>query len=63
MTLRERRTAAKLRQEDVARELEVNQSTVCKWEVLGCKPLPKYQRKLAALYGCTVEEILASLAE
>lgn len=58
MTLKERRIAANLRQEDVARELEVDQSSVCKWEVLGNKPLPKYQRKLANLYGCTVEELM-----
>lgn len=63
MTLKERRIAANLRQEDVARELEVDQSSVCKWEVLGKKPLPKYQRKLAVLYGCTVEEILESVKE
>lgn len=58
MTLKERRIAANLRQEDVARELEVDQSSVCKWEVLGNKPLLKYQRKLANLYGCTVEELM-----
>lgn len=59
MTLKDRRIAANLRQEDVARELEVDQSTVCKWELFGNVPLPKYQRKLAALYGCSVEELLA----
>ncbi len=56
MTLKERRIAANLRQEDVANELEVSQSVVCRWEQ-GSKPLPKYQRKLAALFGCTVEEL------
>lgn len=61
MTLRERRIAANLRQEDVARELEVDQSSVCKWEVLGKKPLPKYQRRLAVLYGCTVDELMSNL--
>lgn len=59
MTLKDRRITANLRQEDVARELEVDQSTVCKWELFGNVPLPKYQRKLAALYGCSVEELLA----
>ena len=58
MTLKDRRIAANLKQEDVARELEVDQSTVCKWEVLGSKPLPKYQRKLAALFNCSVEELM-----
>lgn len=57
MTLKERRVAAKLRQDDVARELEVDQSTVSKWELQGKVPLLKYQKKLAALYGCSVEEL------
>ena len=57
MTLKERRVAANLRQEDVARELEVDQSTVSKWELQGNVPLLKYKKKLAALYGCTAEEL------
>jgi transcriptional regulator with XRE-family HTH domain len=61
--LKDRRVAVNLRQEDVAKELEVDQSTVCKWELLGSKPLPKYQRKLAELYGCSVEDILESVAK
>lgn len=61
MTLKDRRIAANLKQEDVARELEVDQSTVCKWEVLGSKPLPKHQRRLAVLYGCTVDELMSNL--
>ena len=56
LTLKERRIAANLRQEDVANELEVSQSVVCRWEQ-GSKPLPKYQRKLAALFKCSVEEL------
>ena len=60
LTLKERRIAANLRQEDVANELEVSQSVVCRWEQ-GSKPLPKYQRKLAALFGCAVEEIIQSI--
>lgn len=59
MTLKERRVAANLRQEDVAEKLDVDQSTVSKWETLGNKPLRKYQRNLAALYGCTVEELMS----
>ena len=57
MTLKERRVAAGLRQEDIARELEVDQSTVSKWEQQGNKPLQKYQRKLADLYGCNIAEL------
>ena len=57
MTLRERRVAANLTQEDVAREIEVDQSTVSKWELQEKVPLRKYQKKLAELYGCTAEEL------
>lgn len=57
MTLKDRRIAAKLTQEDVAKALEVDQGSVSKWEK-GSKPLPKYQRRLAELYGCeSVEDL------
>ena len=59
MTLKERRIAANMRQEDVAKALEVDQSTVSKWEQHGSKPLPKYQRKLAALFECDVSDLTA----
>lgn len=48
-----------MRQEDVAKALEVDQSTVSKWEQHGSKPLPKYQRKLAALFECDVSDLTA----
>lgn len=58
LTLKERRTAANLRQSEVAEALEVDQTAVSRWESGENKPLPKYQRKLAALYGCTVDELM-----
>lgn len=57
MTLKERRVAAKLTQEDVARAIEVDQSTVSNWERLGNIPLRKYQKKVAELYGCTLDKL------
>lgn len=59
LTLRERREKMGLLQEQVARILEVSKTAVSNWEKGKNKILPKYQRKLAKLYGCTVEELLA----
>ena len=58
MTLEERRFAAGLRQVDVAKKLDVTQSAVSRWESGVANPLMKYRKKLARLYGCTVDELL-----
>lgn len=56
MTLRERRQSINMRQEDVAKRLDVDQSTVSKWE-RGVMPLSVFRKKLAKLYRCSVEDI------
>ena len=58
MGLRELRRQAGLRQEDVGKKLNIDQTTVCKWENGVSKPLKKYRKKLARLYGCTVDDLL-----
>lgn len=58
MTLEERRLAAGLRQEDVAKKLDVTQSAVSRWESGAANPLMKYRKRLARLYGCKVDELL-----
>lgn len=50
------RLQAGLTQEEVARTLEVTQSALSRWES-GLMPLPKYRRKLRALYHATEEEL------
>ena len=57
MSLKELRERAQLRQVDVAERLEVDQAAVSNWERGVNKPARKHQRKLAALYGCSVEEL------
>lgn len=57
MTLKELRLKAGLTQEQVAKLVDVEQASVSYWESGKYKPLRKYQRKLAKLYGCTVEEL------
>lgn len=63
MTMREYRLAAGLRQVDVAKKLNVNQAAVSKWESGETKPVRKYHKKLASLYGCSVDDLLAAMAE
>lgn len=58
VNLRALREERGLRQEDVAQRLEVDQSTVSLWEARNTVPLEKYRRKIAALYGVTVDELL-----
>lgn len=57
-TLKELRVAAGLRQEDVAKKLNVDQTAVSNWERGKNRPCTKYRKKLAKLYGCTVEQLL-----
>lgn len=59
MTLRELRVNAGLRQVDVAKKLTVDQAAVSLWERGKTTPCRKYHKKLARLYGCSVEEIQA----
>lgn len=58
MELKELRKHVHLRQIDVARKLNVDQAAVSKWENGVNPPLPKYRKRLAKLYGVTVDELL-----
>lgn len=57
MTLVERRKAAGLTQTQVSKKVGVNQGTVSSWETGVYFPALKYRKKLARLYGCTVDEL------
>lgn len=63
MTLKELRTRSGLTQAQVGKKVDVNQSAVSWWETGKWPPLRKYRKKLARLYGCTVDELEAALAE
>lgn len=52
------RLKARLSQAEVAERLEVDPSTISRWEAGVNPPLKKYRKKLAALYGCTEEDLL-----
>lgn len=59
MNLKEFRARVGLRQIDVAKKLNVTPVAVSNWENGLNKIARKYHKKLAKLYGCTVDELLA----
>lgn len=61
MTISERRKAAGLTQAQLAKRLNVDQSTVSLWEAGKTRPLKKLHKKLAKVLGCTVEELAAEV--
>lgn len=63
MNLREYREKAGLRQVDVAKRLNVDQTTISKWESGDNRISRKYHKKLAKLYGVTVDELLSEAEE
>lgn len=58
MNLKELRLNAGLTQEAVAKRCNVCQSAVHRWETGNTRIAKKHHKKLAKLYGCTVEELL-----
>lgn len=62
MALKEMRERLGLTQTQIADRLEVDKSTVSKWESGDSTPLRKYRRKLCELLGCTEAELLANAA-
>ena len=63
MNLREYREKAGLRQVDVAKRLNVDQTAISKWESGDNRISRKYHKKLAKLYGVTVDELLSEAEE
>ena len=63
MTLKELRLTAGLRQDVVADALDICQPAVSKWEKGETSPSRKYRKKLADMYGCTVEDLNRAIVE
>lgn len=53
-----KRNEVKLKQEDIARALDIDRSTVAKWET--GRSLPRAERlvKLAKVLGCSIDELM-----
>nr|DAZ40847.1 MAG TPA: Helix-turn-helix XRE-family like protein [Caudoviricetes sp.] len=60
LTLRELRERSGLTRAQVAKKLDVDLSCVTHWELGDWRPLRKYHKKLAKMYGVTVDELLES---
>lgn len=58
MSLKELRLNAGLTQEAVAKRLNVSQTAVHRWETGNTRIARKHHKKLAKLYGVTVEELM-----
>lgn len=58
MSLKELREKAGLKQAEVAKELNVDQTAISNWERGVNKPLKKYRPKLAGLYNCSEDDLL-----
>ena len=50
-------------QEDVAKQLNVDRSTVAKWEAGESMPRAQLLPRLAQLFSCTVDELLTEVVE
>lgn len=62
MSMKELRERRGLTQAQIADLLNVDKSSVSKWESGDSTPLRKYRRKLCELLGCTEAELLANAA-
>lgn len=51
------REKANLSQEDVAAALKIDRSTVAKWETGAAYPRADKLPAIAALYGCSIDEL------
>lgn len=52
-----KRTDAGMRQEDLAKKLSIDRSTVAKWETGEAMPRADKLPVLAKLLGCTIDEL------
>lgn len=57
MNIRKLRLAAKLTQQQVADTLQIARSAVAMWETSSRLPPSHLLPKLAALFGCTIDEL------
>lgn len=60
MTMRELRERSGLTREQVAKKLNVDLSCVTHWALGDWRPSRKYHKKLAKMYGVTVDDLFES---
>lgn len=59
LTLKELRKARGLSQAQLADRINVDCSSICKWETGASRPLRKYRLALCQALACTEEELMA----
>lgn len=57
MTLKQLRESANLRQVDVAKKLNIDQTAVSNWECGKTRPAKKYRKKLAKMYMLPLDDL------
>ena len=57
------RKKANLTQQQLAAKLEINRSSIAKWETGYCFPRTSMLPQLAKILGCSVDELLADAFE
>lgn len=58
-SLKSLREQAKLTQEDIAYKLNIDRSTIAKWETGEAMPRANKLPQLAQILGCTIDELFA----
>ena len=58
MTLKELRKARGLSQAQLADRINVDKTSICKWETGKSTPLRKYRAALCEVLGCTEAELM-----
>lgn len=58
MSFKSAREKVGMSQNEAAKALGIDQSTVCLWEIGKTYPRASLLLKVSELYGCTVEELL-----
>lgn len=59
--MKELRLRAGFTQAEVAKQMNVSQVAVHRWETGDTRIAKKHHKRLAKLYGCTVEVLLAAI--
>ena len=59
MGIKQKREQAGMTQAELARQLNIDQSTVCLWETRKTMPRAGLLPKLAKIFNCTIDELLS----
>ena len=62
MGFKNAREKSGMTQQEAARVLGTDQSTVCLWDTGKTKPRASLLPKIAEVYGCTIDELLSPAA-